>query len=428
MSRSKVLALILAGGQGGRLGVLTKGRAKPAMPFAGVYRLIDFALSNCKHSEISDVWVIEQYQPHSLNDHLANGRPWDLDRTYGGLQVLPPYEERDEDGDEGGFAQGNADAIYRHKDYIRDFSPDILLVLSADHVYKLDFRDVIEQHEARKSDVTMVTTEVPIIEASRFGVVRARPDGRITRFDYKPDEPKSRMVTTEVFVYNARVLMDTLDHLAAENKKKAKKSEAKKSKNGEKQSNGGEDDENNSSLRDFGHELIPELVKRGNAHEFRLKGYWRDVGTIESYWLAHQELLVAREAAKLDDARWPILTYGTQRLPAHIHKGARVENSLISPGCDVRGRVVNSVLAPGVHVEAGATVRDSVILRDTIIGASARVSNAILDECVRVGDGARVGKERIKRDVKREEDLREHLTVVRRASRIAAKAKRAPEG
>lgn len=429
MSRSKILALILAGGQGGRLGVLTEARAKPAVPFAGVYRLIDFALSNCKHSQISDVWVIEQYEPHSLNDHLANGRPWDLDRTYGGLQVLPPYEERN--GDEGGFAQGNADAIYRHRDYIKDFDPDILLVLSADHVYKLDFRDVIEQHEARGSDVTVVTTEVRLVEASRFGVVRANRDGRIARFDYKPETPQSRTVTTEVFVYDARILMNTLDRLSGENEQRAKREEkrsrGKSNGKANDKSNSDADGKDRSKLKDFGHELIPELVNGGNAHEFRLKGYWRDVGTIESYWLAHMELLGDPRSLKLDDVRWPILTYGTQRLPAHIHTGARIENSLISPGCDVRGHVVNSILAPGVRVERGATVRDSVVLHDAVIAARARVSNAILDEAVRVGEGAGVGKERIKRNAKSEEELRDHLTIIRRAARISAGERRLPE-
>ncbi|MDQ3181379.1 MAG: sugar phosphate nucleotidyltransferase, partial [Acidobacteriota bacterium] len=185
MFKEKVLALILAGGKGSRLGILTENKAKPVMPFGGSYRLIDFALSNCVNSQISDVWVIEQYELHSLNEHLSNGRPWDLDRTYGGLQVLPPFENDDESDDEGGFAQGNADAIYRHIDFIEEFNPDILLVLSADHVYKIDFRDAIKTHLEKKAALTMVTTRLPEGEsASRFGVVKVAKNGRVTKFDY----------------------------------------------------------------------------------------------------------------------------------------------------------------------------------------------------------------------------------------------------
>ncbi len=206
MFKEKVLALILAGGKGSRLGLLTDDKAKPVMPFGGSYRLIDFALSNCVNSQISDVWVIEQYELHSLNEHLSNGRPWDLDRTHGGLQVLPPFENDDESGDEGGFAEGNADAIYRHVDFITEFKPDILLVLSADHVYKMDFRDAIQTHLEKRASVTMVTTRLPVGEsASRFGVVEIGKSGRIKKFDYKPDKPQSDLVTTEIFVYDAKV-------------------------------------------------------------------------------------------------------------------------------------------------------------------------------------------------------------------------------
>jgi glucose-1-phosphate adenylyltransferase len=200
MAREKVLALILAGGSGGRLETLTRQRAKPVTPFAGVYRLIDFPLSHCVHSGLSDVWVIEQYELHSLNEHLSNGRPWDLDRTYGGLQVLPP-NQRKHGEEEGGFAQGNADAIYRQRTLIREFDPDVLLVLSSDHVYKLDYRDVLDRHRERKADLTLVSTRVPRDRACRFGVVEVAGDGRVTGFEYKPESPKSDRVTTEVFAY-----------------------------------------------------------------------------------------------------------------------------------------------------------------------------------------------------------------------------------
>ncbi|MDQ3688216.1 MAG: glucose-1-phosphate adenylyltransferase [Acidobacteriota bacterium] len=372
-SRPKVLALILAGGQGGRLEVLTEKRAKPVLPFAGMYRLIDFALSNCMHSHVSDVWVIEQYQPHSLNEHLANGRPWDLDRTYGGLQVLPPYIGRD---DEGGFAEGNADAIYRHKEFLREFDPDILLVLSADHVYKLDYGEVIARHQELRADVTMVTTRVPLAEASRFGTVKVDPQGRITDFAYKPEQPESDIVTTEVFVYDAHKLLDTLDELVNSNKST---SESK------------EDNRNGSSLKDFGHELLPRLVREGQAHDFPLEGYWKDVGTVESYWEAHMELLGAEPPLMLDDPAWPILTVGAQRMPARIHESANVVNSLISPGCVIYGEVINSILAPGVIIEQSAVVRDSILLHEARVGSGAQVYTAVLDAKTQVDETAVVG-------------------------------------
>jgi glucose-1-phosphate adenylyltransferase len=367
MRRIEILAVVLAGGEGGRLDVLTEERAKPAMPFAGVYRLIDFALSNCVHSGISDVWVIEQYQPHSLNEHLSNGRPWDLDRTYGGLQVLPPYQRR-EGGGESGFAEGNADALYRHRRFLREFDPEIVLVLSADHIYKLDFGEVIARHRERKADVTAVTTRVPRRQAGRFGVVQVDGDGRITDFAYKPEEPASDLVTTEVFAYDARKLLSTLDQLAEE-----------------------VGDDQGASLKDFGHELIPRLVSEGNAWEYRMEGYWKDVGTVESYFEAHMDLLAPEPGLLLDDPEWPILTLGHQRLPARIAESARIEESLVSPGARVAGRVVRSVLGPGVVVEQGAVVRDSILLDDAIIRSGATVQCAILDVRVRVGEGSAVG-------------------------------------
>lgn len=353
MKRPKILAVILAGGVGGRLGILTKNRAKPVMPFGGAYRLIDFALSNCRHSEISDVWVIEQYQLHSLNEHLSNGRPWDLDKTYGGLQVLPPNQKREDShkSNEEGFAKGNADAIYRHANFIRNFAPDVLLVLSADHIYKLDFRDAVEQHLKTGADVTMVTTTVPPGEtASRFGVVQSDKNGRVTDFAYKPEKPESEIITTEVFVYNAARLLEILDELAA-----------------------------NGELKDFGDELIPRLVRDNRAYEFRFDGYWRDVGTIQSYWQSNMDLLKDKPEIELDAPDWAILTFPAQRAPARFGKNAAIENSFVSAGCAIDGRVTGSILAPGVIVEKGAEVVDSIVLTDAKIEKNAKLKNAIVD-------------------------------------------------
>lgn len=338
---------------------LTSSRAKPVLPFGGVFRLIDFPLSNCMHSHISDVWLVEQFQPHALNEHLTNGRPWDLDRTHGGLQILPPYRG----SPEGGWAQGNADALYRHRRFIREFAPDILLVLSADHIYKLDLRDLIEAHQDFGAEVTMVTTEVSPEEATRFGNVDLGSDGRVTRFSYKPEQPPSTTATTEVFAYDAPALMDLVDELA----------EASQSE--------GEDE---AALKDFGHELLPALVERGRAFAFKLEGYWRDVGTIESYHQGHMDLLLPDSPLHLDDPAWPIRTRGQQLLPARIMGSARIDNSLISPGCHVAGRVANSVLSPGVRVEEGATVEHSVLLHNAIVPRGVTVRRAIVDEGVRV--------------------------------------------
>ncbi len=365
MTGPKVLALILAGGEGGRLDVLTQERAKPALPFAGVYRLIDFALSNCMHSGVWNVWVLQQYQPHSLTEHLANGRPWDLDRTRGGLRLLQPYLGRSESG----WYKGNADAIYRNKTEIARFDPDLLLVLSADHLYKLDYGQVIERHLDHGGAATLVTTRVPIEDASRFGTVKVDGDGLVTDFAYKPDEPDSDLVTTEVFLYSARELLATLEKLAPDDI----------------------DDNDDASLEDFGDELIPHLVEQSEAFEHRLEGYWRDVGTIESYWEAHMQLLEPEPELDLDNPGWPILSRTSGRAPARVRAGATVRESMLSSGCEVRGLVERSVLGPGVVVEAGAEIRSSVILHDAVVRAGAKVESAIVDSDVEIGANARVG-------------------------------------
>lgn len=356
MFRQKILALILAGGKGGRLGLLTDDKAKPVMPFGGSYRLIDFALSNCVNSGISDVWIIEQYELHSLNEHLANGRPWDLDRTYGGLQVLPPFEN---DSAKDGFAEGNADAIFKHIDFISEFNPDILIVLSADHVYKMDFRDAIETHLQKKASVTMVTTRLPKNEsASRFGVVQANKTGRITKFDYKPDQPDSDLITTEIFIYDAKTLIETLRLLKREKEE----------------------------IKDYGHELLPHLVEKGNAFEHRHAGYWHDVGTIESYWRTQMDLLDENGKLFFDDENWKITTLAAQRVPAFISKSAAVHDSLISSGCRVRGRVSRSILSSGVEIEAGADISDSIVLPNAAIEKNVKLRRVIVDSGVRVNE------------------------------------------
>lgn len=337
------------------MGPLTERRAKPALPFAGHYRLIDFALSNCTNSGISDVWVLQQFQPHSLEDHLANGRPWDLDRTSGGLLILHPFSG----GREGGFHEGNADALWRHRRLIAEFGPDVVLVLSADAVYTLDYRQVVRTHVEAGADVTMATTRVAE-DAGRFGVVDVDEDGRVIDFAYKPDDPSSDLVTIEVFAYRTDVLLSTLDELAGDD----------------------------GGLNDFGDELLPRLVDGGRAWEHRVESYWRDVGTPESYWQAHQDLLAGRTPGfDLDDRDWPVWTTGAHRPPAWVSRSASVDGSLLSPACRVSGRVVDSVLSPGVVIEEGAVVERSVLLHGVMVRSGARVEQAIVDSRVEVGAG-----------------------------------------
>jgi glucose-1-phosphate adenylyltransferase len=356
------LVMIMAGGAGGRMELLTERRAKPVLPFAGVYRLIDFPLTNCRHSGMADVWVVQQYEPQSIHDHLVNGRPWDLDRTYGGLRLLGPQQGSTESG----FHQGNADALFKNRAYIREFDPDVLVVVSADHVYKLDYREVIDFHHEIEADVTLVTTTVPRNEAARFATVEADDDGRVHTFLYKPDQPPTDVVSTEVFVYRPQVLLDRLDRLGKEH--------------------------GDELPEDYGESLLPTLVAEARAYEYRFQDYWQDVGTVDAYWSAHQRLVCEGEP-ELDDPTWPILTLPPQRPPARVEPSGDLDSALISVGCRVAGRVVRSVLGPGAVVAEGATVRDSVVFEDCVIEKGAVVDTAILDRNARVGEGATVGRE-----------------------------------
>jgi glucose-1-phosphate adenylyltransferase len=362
MARDRILTIVLAGGAGSRLEPLTDGRAKPAVPFGGTHRLIDFPLSNCLHSGLSDVFVIQQTHPESLTDHLANGRPWDLDRTYGGLLVLHPRV-----GEKGGFHQGTADALWRNSDLVREADPEAVVVVSADAPYRLDYRDLVLEH--RDADLTVVTTEVDPADAGRYGVVQVS-GGRVTDYAYKPDEPRGSLVANEVFAFRTGALLEALDAAAREL---------------------GEDAVEDGELADLGDTVLPRLVAGGSVAERRMDGYWRDVGTLESYWEGHRDLLGESPELDLDRPDWQIRTHGAQRPPARLRPGSAVEDSLVSPGCVVHGTVTRSVLGPGVRVEAGATVVDSVVLGNAVVRAGATVRRAVLDEHTSVGPGARVG-------------------------------------
>ena len=367
MARTRVLAVVLAGGTGGRMDVLTRERAKPAMPFAGSYRLIDFPLSNLHHSRIDDVWLSVQYQSSSLDEDVANGRPWDLDRTRGGLRLLSPQQGIG--GADDGFAEGNADVLFRQRDLIQAFGADVLLVLSADHVYRFDYMDAVDAHLAKDADCTVVTSVVSKTQAKDHAVISVARDGRVSRLSSKPDRPRSGTVATEVFVYRPAALFACLESLHEEINE------------------GGGD---TGDLGDFGDHLLPRMIEGGAVHPHALEGYWQDLGTPARYVAAHRDLLAGR-IGQLDDPSWPILTRDSQRAPTHVHTGARVDDSLLSPGCSVRGTVRRSVLGPGVRVETGAVVADSVVLANTTVEAGARVSWSVLDTGVVVGRNASIG-------------------------------------
>jgi glucose-1-phosphate adenylyltransferase len=360
MPRIKTLAVVLAGGAGGRLELLTRERAKPAVSFAGTHRLIDFPLSNCANAGLSDVWVAQAFNPISLSDHLANGRPWDLDRTTGGLLILQPRLGHD---DRGGFPSGTADVLWRNAPMIREFEPEALVVLSADAVYALDYGALVEEHMDSDAAVTMSTTEVDPEDAGRYGVVQV--DGeKVTDYVYKPDEPASNLISNEVFVFRPEPMLDALEEIADES----------------------------DELEDIGNELLPRLVKAGSARAKHFDGFWRDVGTVDAYWECHMELLADPPPIDLDDPAWPILTHSAaRRASSRVLEGAVLEQSLLAPASTVGGTVERSVIGRGALVEAGATVRDSVVLPGAIVRKGATVTRAIVDDGVEVCGGVTVG-------------------------------------
>ena len=361
MPRPRVLVIVLAGGAGNRLELLTRNRAKPAVPFGGTHRLIDVVLSNCLHSGISDVWVIEQYNPVSVADHLANGRPWDLDRTHGGLLLLHPRQG----SERAGWHEGTADALWRQAPLVRALAPEALVVVSSDALYRLDYGELVEEHLRAGADATLVTTEVDPDDAGRYGVVQAE-DGRVTEYVYKPEEPRGSIVSNEVFVFRPDRVLDVLEELA-----------------------GGSEE----GARDLGTDAIPRLVSGGKVREHRFDGYWRDVGLVDAYWSAHMDLLRDDPPFRLDDPEWPILTRASLTAGARVRARAAVAQSVLAPGCVVEGRVERSVIGVGSVVEGDAVVRDSVVLPGAVVRAGASVHRAVLDEGVVVGAAARVGGE-----------------------------------
>ncbi len=354
--------MLLAGGQGSRLGILTKVMAKPAVPFGGKYRIIDFPLSNCSHSGIDTVGVLTQYQPLELNSYIGSGQPWDLDLNSGGVFVLPPYQK----GKSGEWYRGTANAIYQNISFIEQFNPEYVLILSGDHIYKMDYNKMVRFHARSNADVTIAVFDVPLEEASRFGIMSTDEENRITRFEEKPPHPTSTKASMGVYVFTWAVLRDYLVS----------------------------DEADPTSKNDFGKNIIPRMLNDGRKMmAYGFEGYWKDVGTIESLWEANMDLLKNPPAFDLYDDKWRIYARNPVQPPHFIADTASVSDSMITEGCDVAGEVCRSILFAGVRVEPGAVVRDSVIMPGAVIRSGAVVTRAIVGEESVISGGCVVGSE-----------------------------------
>jgi glucose-1-phosphate adenylyltransferase len=355
----RTVAMILAGGKGTRLSVLTQKRAKPAVPFAGKYRIIDFALSNCVNSGIYLVGVCTQFRPRSLHEHIGSGAPWDLNGLHRGVWILTPYLGR-ADSD---WYQGTADAIYQNLDFIEHHRPTHVLILAGDHVYKMNYNPMLRLHTEKNADLTIAALPVPLEEASRFGILETDEEGRVIRFEEKPIRPRSTLASMGIYVFRPEVLREVLT----------------------------EDARNPESTHDFGKDIIPRMIEAYRVYAYRFSGYWVDVGTVQAYWEAHMDLLADNPPLDLHDREWVIHTRSEERPPVNIRTGAHVAHSLISDGCIIEGTVEYSVLSPGVRVKRGAVVRYSVIMTDTVIEPGAVVDRCIVDKNVVVGAEAHLG-------------------------------------
>lgn len=360
IKKKDMIAMLLAGGQGSRLGVLTKDVAKPAVPFGGKYRIIDFPLSNCINSDIDTIGVLTQYQPMELNAYIGNGQPWDLDRMYGGARILPPYVR----GKEGEWYKGTANAIYQNIPFIEQYSPNYVIILSGDHVYKMNYRWMLDQHMKKDADCTIAVIEVPMEEASRFGVMNTNENLRITEFEEKPAIPKSNLASMGVYIFNWPTLKEYLIR----------------------------DEEDPESSKDFGKNVIPAMLNDNKRlYAYKYLGYWKDVGTIESLWEANMDLLKEKVSLELYDPRWKIYARNGNLPPQYIGRQARMRESHVSEGCSIEGTVENSIIFPNVTIKKGAVVRHSVVMSSTTVEENAEVHYAIIAEGVTVGAKAEIG-------------------------------------
>lgn len=362
--KQEIVAMLLAGGQGTRLQVLTKDMAKPAVPFGGKYRIIDFPLSNCSNSGISTVGVLTQFMPLELNSYMGNGNPWDLDRVDGGLTILPPYTA----GKTGEWYKGTANAIYQNIKYIEQYDPEYVLILSGDHIYKMNYNKMLEFHKEKKADLTVAHINVPIEEASRFGILNTDEDLRIVEFLEKPEHPVSTKASMGIYIFNWKVLREYLIR----------------------------DEENPESEKDFGKNIIPMLLEEDRRiYAFPFAGYWKDVGTIESLWEANMDLIKRKEDFNISDKSWKIYYRHEGRLPQYIGESAEVTDSMISDGTIVLGKVHESIVSSGVSIAKNSKVLGSIIMQNAVIEEGATVVNSIIAEGTVVKSGVTVGHEEI---------------------------------
>lgn len=370
--KKECVAMLLAGGQGSRLYTLTETTAKPAVQFGGKYRIIDFPMSNCVNSGIDTVGVLTQYQPLVLNEYIGNGQPWDLDRNTGGVMVLPPYQGKGS----ADWYRGTANAIYQNLAFIERYDPDYVLILSGDHIYKMNYDEMLSEHKKNNADATIAVLEVPIEEASRFGILNTDENGQIYEFEEKPKHPKSTKASMGIYIFSRKALADYLRR----------------------------DELNPESSNDFGKDIIPAMLNDGKKmFTYPFRGYWKDVGTIQSLWEANMDLLGEEPEFVINDREWRIYSRNNAEPPHFIGENADVKNSLITEGCEIYGVVENSVLSGGVIVEAGAYVKDSVIMTGTRIGSGSVVNYSIIDSDVVVGENCSIG---------RPKDVAEGITLI----------------
>ena len=361
-NRKECVAMILAGGQGSRLGVLTRYRAKPAVPYGGKYRIIDFPLSNCTNSGIDVVGVLTQYEPFVLNSYIGNGAPWDLNTNNGGAYALSPSTHI---GDTGNWYLGTADAIYQNIRFIERFAPEFVVILSGDHIYKMDYSDMVRFHKENDADATIAVMPVPIEEASRFGILGTDDHNRVTEFVEKPANPPSNLASMGIYVFSWEKARRYLEADAADA----------------------------NSSHDFGKDVIPAMLNAGeNLYAYRFEGYWRDVGTIDSLWEANMDLLDESSELDMSDESWKIYSRNPNLPAARIGSGAKLEDSMVAEGCEVEGDVYHSLLFQGVRVGNGARIVDSVVMRGARIGAGAVVERAVIAENAQVGADSHIGE------------------------------------
>lgn len=381
--KKEMIAMLLAGGQGSRLGVLTDSVAKPAVPFGGKYRIIDFPLSNCINSGVDTIGVLTQYQPLELNAYIGSGQPWDLDRINGGVFILPPYVK----GKAGEWYKGTANAIYQNMKFIEMYNPRHVLILSGDHIYKMNYDYMLSYHKEKGADCTIAVLKVPIEDASRFGVMNTDENLRIFEFEEKPKEPKSNLASMGIYIFSWEKLKEYLI----------------------------KDENDEESEKDFGKNVIPAMLKAGEKmYAYEYKGYWKDVGTVESLWQSNMDILNKSASLNLYDPPWRIYSRNLTLPPQVIGDGAKLENASISEGCFIEGTVINSIIFPAVTIERGAVVSNSIIMQGCHIRPNALVEYAILAQDVTVEEEAQIGRWTQPESVKKHRDI----TVVGEGLRI----------